>query len=221
MEKPYREIILNTEVEEQATRSITGKPILLNEPVRLMANESTIGLSIVEAVYGTHEDRKTLYLILRCLGNAAPKCNISWLQLRINFTTPNNLRVEDLKPELVKSEHPVKIITTYGGGLKLEALKVKLGPEAEAEKSRETQHYFSEIRGSGKTFNYAEWVFEAASEEDLYVNRDLHLLLSYPSDAEDIKSKITMRAHVTVDGLLGYVPVLGRTTEVIERDGSW
>jgi hypothetical protein len=221
METPRKEIILNIEVEEQATRSITGKPILIDERVRLLASKSTIGLSIVQADYGTHEGRKTLYLKMRCLGSAAPKCSISWLQLRISFPNPENLRAEDLQPELVKSEHPVKITTTYSGGFSLEVLKVKLGPEAKAEKSRETQYYFSEIRGSGKTFNYAEWVFETAGEEELYVNRDLHLLLSYPARAEGIESKITMRAHVIHDGLLGYVPILGRTTEVIERGGSW
>jgi hypothetical protein len=211
-------IDFDLEIDESNLRQRGESDILLDETWKMLAKESRIGLSVVESTTGEEKDRKLLYVILRCAAAPHPDCSLSWFKLTLSFDKPQSLRVEDMSPELVNGDQPVKITTTFNGGLALEVSKVKIGPNATIEKKSETQYYFSNIRSSGKSFNYAQWIFDTPPGQDLHINRDLHMLISYPSDTDGVTSQITVRSHLTRKGMLGYIPLIGRRSKKFSID---
>lgn len=216
-----QQIDFSINIDQPALRVRGDEPAIIDEEVKLLARETRLGLAILESREYEEANRKARYLSMRCVGDAHPECRIRWLYLAVKFPKGKDIRVEDLAPEEVKSEEPVKITTSYKGGLSLEVLKVKLAPEANIERSTETQAYFSTVRGTGKGFGYANWTFSTPDGMELYVNRDLSLLVSYPPELEELSATFTLRYRVAVKGFPGLIPLIGRKTSRIEAQRSF
>ena len=216
-----RQIDFSINLDQPALKVRGGEAAIIDEQVKLLARENRLGLAVLESREYAEANRRARYLSMRCVGTAHPECQIRWLYLAIRFPDGKGIRVEDLAPEEVKSEEPVKITTSYSGGFSLEVLKVKLTPEANIERTTETQAYFSAVRGAGKGFGYANWTFSAPDGLELYVNRDLTLLVSYPPELEELSATFTLRYRVAVRGFPGLIPLIGRKTSKIEVQRSW
>lgn len=66
------------------------------------------------------------------------------------------------------------------------------------------------VQAFGPRFANARWVFEAAGEQELGVDHELALLVTTPVSAPAIPTTVTVRADVTLTGLRGWLPLVGR-----------
>ena len=203
-------------IDEEELQLRNQPEVILDDRWKLMARESRVGLAITKSDKWAHEGREVRYLDLRCVAAPHPECWLEWFKLTIKFDDIPALRIEQMSPETVKSTEPVKITATYKGGFSLDILTVKLGPHATYEKQHETDHYFSEIRSSGKHFNYAQWIFQMPPGQILHINQDVQLLISYPPVPEPLNSSITIRSRIRRKGVSGYLPLVGRRQAMIE-----
>ena len=152
---------------------------------------------------------------LRCIAHAHPECRFRWVRVTLDLSGTAGVSIADLSPRDEISEHPVKISTTYTGGLKFDIAMLPVHPELSAEHSTEQDVYFPKISVSGIDFGYAIWDFTAIGDEPLKVDRPLRLLATIPAAAAEIPAQITMRASVAARGLPGKIPLVGHQTKTI------
>jgi hypothetical protein len=126
--------------------------------------------------------------------------------------------VHDLSPRDEVSGNPVKITTSYHGGLSLNIASIPLGPEVSGDRSTERDVYFPSITAPGIDLTHAIWDFTAIAGAPPHVDRDLRLLAGIPAKLAEINVRLTLRASVTATGITGAIPLLGRQHAVIRVD---
>jgi hypothetical protein len=152
---------------------------------------------------------------LRCVAHPHPECRFRWVQVTLDLKGTAGASITDLSPRDEISEHPVKISTTYKGGVKFDIAMLPVHPELSAEHSTEQDVYFPKISVSGVGFSFAMWDFTAIGDEPLKVDRQLRLLATVPSSAAEIPASITVKASVAARGLPGRIPLVGRQNKTI------
>ncbi|MDH3600388.1 MAG: hypothetical protein OEU26_12205 [Candidatus Tectomicrobia bacterium] len=212
---------LNLELDEGGLDQRGVSELHLDENIQLWARENRITLLMEEQERHFLPDisRFTKPLDLRCVVHPHPECRFIFVRLTIAFNPASGAIVQDLVPKRVDSGQPLKITTTYRGGLSFEYNEVKLSDMAGVEHSKEYQHYFPEIVGSGVNTNRVIWDFKTPMNDvELYVDRDLFLLIAYPEDRSTVTAEITLRARVIRKGLIGYIPLIGKKTQEFRLD---
>ncbi len=202
------------EIDENTERAA---PLIADEEIRVLARASRIAIRCETAVRhrdGT-SDADMIDFPLRCVAHPHPECRFRWVRVTLDLSATAEASITDLSPRDEVSEHPVKITTTYSGGLKFDIAMLPVHPELSAERTNEQDVYFPKITASGTGFGYAIWDFTAVGEEPLKVDRPLRLLAAIPASAAQIPVSVTVRAAVAARGLAGRVPLLGRQTKTI------
>jgi hypothetical protein len=206
-----------TERSEGLTSTDRSRP--QEEAIQLAGRPNRLGLLRGEATSLLYDDgRRTLVdLPMRCMAHAHPECRFRYIHVVAEFVGPggaedDELRIEDLSPQQVLGKEPVKITTKHVGKLTFELDTFKLGPEIGTETSRESNVYFPEITSSGIGFGAAVWDFTAVETAPLHVDRDLRILVSFPSDWTEFAINFVLEANVARQGWLGLLPLIGRRT---------
>jgi hypothetical protein len=168
------------------------------------ANEDTGGMDIVEVP-------------LYCVAHAHPDCRFRWVRITLDLGSNEGVVIQDMSPRDEVADHPVKITTTYHGGLSFTIASVPLAPEVSVERSMERDVYFPTVTVSGAKLTHAIWDFTAIAGGPLHVNRDLRLLVGVPSSLAEIEVGLTLRAAVVAAGVTGVIPLIGRHTVKIEK----
>lgn len=201
------------DLDEDALAERWDGEIVVDDRLRVLARENHLSLwrsdpDLVDLGDGT----AALDLSLHCVAHAHPDCRFRWVRLTLDFADASGVQIADMSPRDEISTIPVTLRTTWSGGLSFEIESLPLAPEAQVERSREQNVYFPKLTASGIRFRSAVWDFTAVGEEPLHVDRDLRLLLSTPTPAATVPVTITLRGHVSVTGLPGTIPLLGRRT---------
>jgi hypothetical protein len=163
-------------------------------------------------------EKRAVDLGMRCVAHAHPDCRVQWVHLTADFSATPGAVVSDMSPRDEVTEHPVKLTTTYRGGVSFEVAAVALSPELAVERMHEQDVYLPTLRVSGIHLRRAIWTFEANAQQPLHVDRDLRLLLTMPADAVDVAVQFTLRARVAVDGVTGLIPLAGHRTVTVRAD---
>jgi hypothetical protein len=217
MTQPWFDVPLK--VDEAALRG--GDGIVMNEQIATIVGESSLSLWRDEPVWLKMDSTDcAVDLSLRCVAHAHPESRFRWVHLTADFSRSPGVIVSDLSPRDEVSDHPVKVTTTYKGGISFDIAAVALSPEIAVERTREQDIYFPILRVSGIHLHRAIWTFEGPGEQPLHIDRNLRLLLAAPAATEGITMVLTMRAKVVVNGLARLFPLLGRrTVEIRTEDG--
>ena len=203
------------EIDEHTERSVG--PVAADQEIRVLARASRLALRCDPAARhdGPVPGTRLLDFPLRCVAHAHPDCRFRWVRVTLNLSETAGAYVTDLSPRDEISEHPVKVSTSYSGGLKFDIAALPLHPELSAERETEQDVYFPKISVSGIDFGYAMWDFTAVGEEPLKVDRPLRLLAAVPAAAAAIPVQLTLRALVTARGAVGRIPLIGRQNVTI------
>jgi hypothetical protein len=206
------------EIDEQAERGV----LIADEEIRVLARASRLALRCDPATRhaGPEPGTQLLDFPLRCVAHAHPDCRFRWVRVTLNLGETDGAYVTDLSPRDEVSEHPVKVTTTYTGGLKFDIAALPLHPELSAERATEQDVFFPKVSVSGVDFSYAMWDFTAVGEEPLKVDRPLRLLAAVPAAANPVPVQLTLRALVTARGLPGRIPLIGRQQVTIPLAAS-
>ncbi len=189
----------------------------ITEDIRLLGEINRLGVTLVELEEGEVDGLKTIFVKLRCFTETHPSCEFKWLEIEITFPGLKDLIVKEVIPDLVTGEQPIKISTTYKGGVSVEFSKLKIGPNVELEETRETEIFFSEVIGRGVGLDYAKWVFETPEGKELHVNRDVSLLATHFSGEIDVNLDITIRTKIKTQGIARALPFIGRKKYNVTR----
>ncbi|KPI05283.1 hypothetical protein OK074_0421 [Actinobacteria bacterium OK074] len=199
---------------DEAALEERADSLVIDDTVRLLARENRFALRAGPASWhplgggqGTAVD-----IPLRCVAHRHPECRLRWVRVSVDVSGSDGT-VLDLSPKDEVAAEPVKVVTTYGGGLSLDIQAVPLvplTPELTAERSREQNVYFPRLTTSGPSFGAAWWDFHQVGEAPLHVDRDLRLLAGLPAGATGARLHTVLRAGVSVRGALATVPLVGR-----------
>lgn len=202
-------IELGIDWDELATRSDpAGFP---PEKLKLLGRENRLEVLLIQLkAVDSAAPRSAVELSLRLLAHAHPECSFKWIDLKLDFAAIPQARVEDFSPKEVKGTEPIKITSTYKGGLSFELETAKLGPNVELERSKEYQIYFPEILGSGIGTSMIHWTFSALPGQKLYEDRELKALVSAAAGVVFEGIELGVKAKLQVEGALGWLPVVGR-----------
>jgi hypothetical protein len=216
-DQPWAEPVL--EIDEHAERA---DPVVADQEIRVLARANRLAVRCDPATRheGTAPGTQLLDFPLRCVAHAHPECRFRWVRLTLNLSETDGACVTDLSPRDEVSEHPVKISTTYSGGLKFDIAALPVHPELSAERGTEQDVYFPKISVSGIDFGYAMWDFTGVGEEPLKVDRPLRLLAAVPATASGIPVQLTLRALVTARGAVGRIPLIGRQNTTIPLEAT-
>ena len=171
---------------------------------RYPAGEDTRGMDIVD-------------IPLYCVAHAHPDCRFRWVRITLDLGSNTDVVIQDMSPRDEVADHPVKITTTYHGGLSFTIASVPVAPEVWVEHSMERDVYFPTVTVSGAKLTHAIWDFTAIAGGPLHVNRDLRLLVGVPAALAEIEVRLTLRAAVVAAGFPGVIPLIGRQTVKIEK----
>jgi hypothetical protein len=209
---PWAELRL--EIDEATERD---GPIVADEKVRVLARESRLAIRCDPATrhQGDAPGTDVVDFQLQCVAHAHPDCRFRWVRVTLDVSGIQGASIADLSPRDEISEHPVKITTTYSGGLKFEIATVPVKPDLSVKRTTEQDIYFPAVSVSGVGFGYAMWNFTAVGEDPLKVDRPLRLLATIPTSTSAIPTLVTVRASVTARGLTGLIPLVGRQTKSI------
>jgi hypothetical protein len=202
------------DIDEQFERA---GPLVADQEIRVLARANRLAVRCDTAArhHGHAPDTDVIDFLLRCVAQAHPECRFRWVRVTLDLSSTAEASITDLSPRDEISEHPVKISTTYSGGLKFDIAALPIHPELSAERGTEQDVYFPKISVSGIDFSYAMWDFTAVGEEPLKVDRPLRLLATVPASATEIPVRLTLRAAVAARGLPGRIPLIGRQTKTI------
>lgn len=202
------------EIDEHTER---GGAIGVDQEIRVLARANRLAIRCDSATRhdGPAPGTQVLDFPLRCVAHAHPECRFRWVRVTLNLSETDGAYVTDLSPRDEVSEHPVKVSTSYSGGLKFDIAALPVHPELSAERGTEQDVYFPKISVSGIDFGYAMWDFTAVGEEPLKVDRPLRLLAAVPASGSDIPVQLTLRALVTARGAVGRIPLIGRQNTTI------
>lgn len=202
-------IELNIDWDELATRSENKG--FSAEKLKVWARENRLEVLLLHLQKVDNQaPRSAVDITLRLLAHAHPECSFKWIDLKLNFAAIPQARVEDLNPKEIKGTEPIKITSSYKGGLSFELETAKLGPNVELERSKEYQIYFPEILGSGIGTSLIHWTFNALPGQRLYEDRELKALVSAAAGAVFEGIELGVKVKLQVDGVLGWLPVVGR-----------
>jgi hypothetical protein len=207
------------EIDEHTER---GEPIVADQEVRVLARANRLAIRCDPATRhdGPAPGTDVLDFQLRCVAQAHPECRFRWVRVTLNLSETDGVSITDLSPRDEVSEHPVKLTTSYSGGLKFDIAALPVHPELSAQRGTEQDVYFPKISVSGIDFGYAMWDFAAVGEEPLKVDRPLRLLASVPAARAQIPVQLTLRALVTARGAAGRIPLIGRQNTTIPLSTS-
>jgi len=211
---------LPLDLDEDTPRG--GDRIVISDRVATIAGESRLSLWRDTPLWQNTgpADEWVVDLPMRCVAHAHPESRFRWVHFTADFGPSPGVVVSDLSPRDEVSDHPVKLTTTYRGGVSFDLATVALSPEVALERTREQDVYFPILRASGIHLRRAIWTFESPGEQPLHVDRNLRLLLTAPAATTGITVVFTLRAKVAVNGVVGHVPLLGRrTVQVRAEDG--
>jgi hypothetical protein len=202
------------EIDEHTER---GNPMVADQEIRVLARASRLAIRCDPATRhdGPAPGTQVLDFSLRCVAHAHPDCRFRWVRITLSLSETDGAYVTDLSPRDEVSEHPVKVSTSYCGGLKFDIAALPVHPELSAERGTEQDVYFPKISVSGIDFGYAMWDFTAVGEEPLKVDRPLRLLAAVPASGSGIPVQLTLRALVTARGAAGRIPLIGRQNTTI------
>ncbi|MEA5620650.1 hypothetical protein VB711_22820 [Cronbergia sp. UHCC 0137] len=205
-------------IDEGALEQRANEDILIDQRIRLLAQENRLGLSR-GATKRELFDRRTKAILdipFQVIAHAHPECRFHWVRLTIDFSSTTDAIIRDLSPREVLGSEPVKISTKHTGGLSFEVEQVKLSPQFKFEKSMEHQIYFPEITSSGAGFSSVQWNFQALSDRELHVDRELRILVSFPASVRRLEANFSLRSRISIKGWAGLIPVMGRKRIVVE-----
>lgn len=210
--EPWAEPTL--EIDEDTEREGS---VVADEEIRVLARASRLAVRCDPATRhpGDAPGTDVVDFALHCVAHAHPECRFRWVRVTLDVSGTAGASITDLSPRDEISEHPVKITTTYSGGLKFDIAAIPLQPDLSAERTTEQDIYFPAVSVSGVGFGYAMWDFTAIAEAPLKVDRALRLLSAIPASAVEIPARLTVRASVTARGLPGKIPLIGRQTKTI------
>jgi hypothetical protein len=189
----------------------------IDQEIRVLARANRLALGCDPATRhpGTSPGTDVIDFPLRCIAHAHPDCRFRWARITLDLAGTPDASISDLSPRDEISEHPVKISTKYGGGLKFDLTAVPIKPDVSAERATEQDVYFPTVTVSGVGFSHAIWDFTAVGDAPLHVDRSLRLLASVPSASVEVPVRLTLRASVTAGGFLGKIPLIGRQNVTI------
>ena len=207
------------EIDEHTER---GEPIIADQQIRVLARANRLAIRCEPATRhdGPAPGTNVLDFQLRCVAHAHPECRFRWVRVTLNLSETDGASITDLSPRDEVSEHPVKVTTSYSGGLKFDIATLPVHPELSAQRETEQDVYFPKISVSGIDFGYAMWDFSAVGEEPLKVDRPLRLLASVPASGSQVPVQLTLRALVTARGATGRIPLIGRQNTTIPLSTS-
>lgn len=199
-----------------------AEPVVLDESVRLLARENRFALRAGPASWHPlGGDRGSAVDVpLRCIAHRHPECRLRWVRVSVDVSGSDGT-VLDLSPKDEVATEPVKVITRYGGGLSFEIAAVPLGPEVTVERSREQNVYFPQLTSSGPMFAAAWWDFTQVGQAPLHLDRDLRMLVGVPDGTAEAHLHAVLRASVSVQGMLGAVPLVGRRKVKLDAQGHF
>ncbi len=193
--------------------------IIGDQVIRLLLRENRIALAKGKSalVQPAGADPGVSYydVPLICVVHSHPECRFRWSRLMIDLSPTKEARIRDMVPREVRGDKPVELKTTFGGGLKFEAVAKILSTDLTAEYSRSQTVYYPEIVSSGPGFTRGYWDFLALSSDYLHANRELRLLISAPADVH-VKARFNLRAKVRFAGTTRLIPLLIRSGEINE-----
>ena len=215
--QPWAEPVL--EIDEETER---GESVVSDQQIRVLAKASRLAIRCDPAARhaGDQQGTDVIDFLLHCVAHPHPECRFRWVRVTLDLSSVTGASITDLSPRDEINEHPVKITTSYRGGLKFDIAAVPLKPELSAERSTEQDIYFPAITVSGVGFSYAMWDFTAIADTPLKVDRALRLLATIPSAVAPVTAHLTLRASVTARGLPGTIPLIGRETKTIPLDAQ-
>jgi hypothetical protein len=213
------EFDLPLEIDDQSLTERAAQNVLIDESIKILARKNRLGISVkpLQQTEFPAEDKKFADLKIVCLAHADPECEFKWVTFTAGFSKMQGVIIKDMSPRKVVG-NPVKMTTTYksGANFDVEIAPVAAGVSIGRDQQAEREVYFPEITGSGVGFSHAQWDFKAGDQADLHVDRDLRLLLEYPYLTKFISVKFTIRAEVSVKGLLSYIPLVGKRESEFE-----
>ncbi len=214
-EATWAEFELDVDDDALAERAET---VVVDRELRLRTRANRLALvrsaPVRHSAAGTGIDAVDLQL--RCVAHAHPGCHFRWVRVTLDASPTPGATISDLSPRSEISDHPVRITTTYHGGLSFNIAHVPLSPEVSSERTTERDVYYPTVTVSGIGLQHAIWDFVALDGSPLYLDRQLRLLLSVPSEAAELPTRLTVRAAIALDGIAGTIPVLGRRTATIQ-----
>lgn len=194
-----------------------GEALIVDEQIRMLAHENRLVLRR-DKTERTPVDVETsaLYMLLRCIAHPHPECRFQWVRISMDFSENPNVSVREIFPQRIDGTEPVKVSMKRSASLSLEYGASKLGTGVEVERGTEQSIYYPSIVGSGVNTSSVLWDFQAQGEAPLYVDRDLHLVLTQPTALEAVRTRVTLRAKVIAKGITGLIPIIGRREVVFE-----
>jgi hypothetical protein len=189
----------------------------VDEQIRVLAKSNRLAIRSDPATRHRSDtpDTDVIDFPLHCIAHAHPDCQFRWVRVTLDMSDTTGASIADLSPRDEIIDKPVKISTTYKGGLKFEIAAVPLKPELSAERKTEQDIYFPTVSVSGIGFSFAMWDFTPVGEAPLKVDRALRLLATVPVSVGAIPTRLTVRATVRARGLTGKIPLIGRQTKTI------
>ncbi|GAB2620319.1 hypothetical protein GCM10027168_60480 [Streptomyces capparidis] len=209
------------EIDEAALEE-RAEPVSFDTRTRLLARENRFGLRAGPAVrheLGTSPGT-AVDLPLRCVAHRHPECRLRWVSLLVDLSGCDGT-VLDLSPRDEVAAHPVRVTTTFGGGLAFQIAAVPVGPEATAERSTRQDVFYPKVTSSGQGFSAARWDFTQVGQEPLHVDRELRLLVGVPAGTGETRLHAVLRAGLSVQGALGVLPLVGRRRVHLDAEGTW
>ncbi|MEZ0113857.1 hypothetical protein ABH920_007891 [Catenulispora sp. EB89] len=192
----------------------------VDEQVRLLARANRLALVRDKATRhpDAHQGLDVVDVPLRCVAHAHPSCHFRWVHVTIDLSGTAGAKISDLVPREKISDHPVKITTTYHGGLSFSTTHLPIKADAAGTYTTEKDVYYPTVTSSGIDLTYAIWDFTARDGSPLHLDRQLRLLLTLPAAATAIGAELSMRAVVEADGVVGKIPLIGRRGASIRLD---
>lgn len=218
---PHVEADFSMEIDEAALEE-RAEPVSFDTHVRLLAKENRFGLRAGPAVRHRLETSPgtAVDLPLRCVAHRHPECRLRWVSLLVDVSGCDGT-VLDLSPRDEVAAHPVRVTTTFGGGLSFQIAAVPVEPEATMERTREQDVFFPKVTASGQGFGAARWDFTQVGQEPLHIDRDLRLLVGLPDGNGETRLHAVLRAGLSVQGALGVLPLVGRRRVDLTTEGAW
>jgi hypothetical protein len=215
--QPWAEPVLDIDEDAIAERA---EPIILDREIRVLARANRIALVREPAARhpGQLPGLDAIDFPLRCVAHAHPDCRFRWVRITLDLAGASGSSIRDLSPRDEITDHPVKITTSYHGGLSFAVAALPLHPDLAAERTTERDVYFPTITTSGIGLTHAIWDFTAVASNALHVDRSLRLLATIPASTPQVPVKITLRASVIARGVLGAIPLIGRQSATIPVD---
>jgi hypothetical protein len=196
--------------------------LVVDHDIRVLAQSNRLALirGLTERHGAIRPGADGVDVPLRCVAHAHPGCRFRWVRISMDLSPTAGAVVHDLSPRDEVAGEPVKITTSYHGGLSFNLSVLKLGPELSGERSTERDVYFPTVTASGIGLALAIWDFTALADAPLHVDRDLRLLASVPATAKEIQVQLTLRALVVANGIAAAIPLIGRQRATVRTDDT-